>query len=329
MKNNKLVRLFVLLTLLIASTTSVFAWSFDEMRYELEYGIKAKDFDVVSGASDRSFREMNAGLTVYPFEESEFSITGNFAKRVWTNSGSRSNNSSPGKSENEESISRELTVGNTWIFGKLMLRPELGMRYTNYKYNSRVDKTIEYRLYPKITYSFTNKISAYTRGYFGLRDLDRKGTAKRNDDIDGKQKSRMEYGVRYKFNNKNALSVAFGRDRTEETHRDYEIKINELRLRYHWTPNRKVTVVPHWFIGTSGSRLIHAAPGTSNHGKSGEVSKSRIGINTNFKATNSITVLAQIHYEWWRVTTKVPGSRYPNAVPKDNMFYHLGLKHTF
>lgn len=343
MLRNRLARIAVFSTLLLSSVSAMAEdgildmfknWDVNNMRYELEYGIKVKESGEVSrsasgnvdgtaGASDRSFREIYTDFTVLPFEESELSITAGFSKRTYTNSFERSNNPNP-KAENMETYGRFINIGNTWVVGKFILRPEFEIRSTDYKHNSRVKDTVEYRIYPKITYNLTKDMNLYTRGYFGHRELNRPGTANRDGQaFRGKQKSRMEYGTRYRFNREHALSVAYANDRTDETHRNYQIDREQIRLRYHYNPNRRITIVPHWFLPLSGTRKDQGS-------RAGDVEKSRIGINSNFKVTETVTLLAQVHYEWWREPKPAYVANNNNAPPKkDSMFFNLGLKHSF
>lgn len=337
MLKHRLTRVLVFVMLILTSVSAMaeeggyFDWltnyDWKEMRYELEYGIKAKEFgdaerpDGAAGASDRSFREWYTDFTVKPFEESEFSVTAGYSKRTYT-----SNLKSNAKvSENVETHQKYINLGNTWVFGKLMLRPELELRHTEWTNYRRLDSTTEYRIFPKITYNLTKDWNLYTRGYFGRRIIDRRDAAtKDNKDFKGHQKSRMEYGTRYKFNKEHAMSVAYSNDRTDETHYDYQIDSEQIRLRYHYTPNRKITIVPHWFIPVSGTRKAVVKDGY-NPTRRGTISKARVGINANFRVTETIDLLTQVHYEWWRE----PHPAWSNPVKKDNIFFNLGLKHHF
>ncbi|MGL4253311.1 MAG: hypothetical protein ACRCR2_04575 [Fusobacteriaceae bacterium] len=296
-----------------------------DIRADFEFGVKGKEYhdtDITAGAS-KNFWEPYTEVTVKPFQDSEFSIRGGYSYRNYNDK------VSSGVKQESNVISRELYVGNDWIFGNFRFRPEYGVRetsYGGYRYSGIVKNT-ELRLYPKMDYKFNKNWMIYTRGFYGKYYLDRTGTTASNTG----DKWRLEGGVRYTFNRKHGVSLAYSNSFNEENRFAYETKLDEIRLRYHWNPTRKLQLQPHVYFGFNGERNRPGRNPNSNGGD-GKYDKDRVGINGHYYINNSFTLLFQIHYEWYTDRTRFysnnNGSSRVAARNKDNLFYNMGFKYS-
>lgn len=311
----------VLATWAVTSTAALAAYDWTKIRADFEIGMKGKDYDdvdVTAGAS-KNFFEPYAEVTVKPFEESEFSVRTGYSYRQYKDKKDRN-----GNELESHTITKELYFGNDWQFGKFRLRPEIGVRktdYAGYRYSSLSSNT-EYRLYPKMDYKFNSNWMAYTRGFIGHYYLNKTGTS---PTVSG-DKWRLEGGARYTFNRNHAISVAYANERNEENRYAYRTDLNEIRLRYHWNPTRKLQIQPHVYLGFDGSRKRIGRTPNPNYGD-GEYNKDRVGINGHYALNSSTTLLFQVHYEWYTDRTSYY-SQSRAAVHKDNWFFNTGLKYS-
>ena len=204
----------------------------------------------------------------------------------------------------------EFYIKNMYIWGKLMFRPEIGLKYTDFHNDDKkLDSAKEYRFYPKFTYTFNRNWSLYSRGFVAYTEL--KDPWKDGDRYG--YKHRLEGGARYTFNRKHALSVAYADDRNDINKFDYDVEGSQIRFRYHYSPTRTLKLVPFFFWGIDGER--------ERNGNSLDIKRDRLGVNTHYKVTKNVELIAKVNYEW-----RNDAERYGD---KDHWFYSGAIKYSF
>lgn len=289
--------------------TNALAFDFSKMGGDVEVGYKSKDYEEV-GAS-RNFRENNIAVTIKPNKEKGLALKFGFANRDFYES-----------SRDESRTMSEFYVENMYIFGKLMFRPEIGYKYTDFKNDDKkMDNAKEYRFYPKFTYSMNRNWSLYSRGYMAYTELENSyHTPSYTEGVNSSYgyKHRLEGGVRYKFNRNNALSVAIFDETSDVNKFNYEVEGTQLRVRYHYSPTRTLKVVPYVFLGLDGER-------TKEDGSSStDVKRDKIGVNVHYDLEKNLELIAKLSHEWRDDNDEKGGEG-----NKNNWFYSAGLKYSF
>lgn len=312
--STKIISCFALSSFLLVNT-SILAFDFDKIGGDVEVGFKVKDYE--EGGASRNFREGNINLTLKPNKDKSLAFKFGFADRVFNES----------KTEKRKEQSRDMSefyIENMYLWGKLMFRPEIGLRYTDFHNDEmKLDSAKEYRFYPKFTYTFNKNWSLYSRGFISYTEL--KDSYVSKDWATGNIKSesrygykhRLEGGTRYTFNRKHAVSVALADDTSGVNKFDYDVDGTQIRFRYHYSPTRNLKLVPFFFWGIDGERV-------STSGKKSEVKRDMLGINTHYKITKSIELIAKVNYEWRDDNTDKGGDG-----NKDHWFYSGAIKYSF
>ncbi|MGL4357553.1 MAG: hypothetical protein ACRCSY_02475 [Cetobacterium sp.] len=312
--NNKIISILALSSFFV-SNASLLAFDLSKVGGDVEVGFKVKDYEE-AGAS-RNFRESNVALTLKPNKSKSLAFKFGFADRVFNES----------KESNRKEQSREMSefyIENMYIWGKLMFRPEIGMRYTDFHNDEmKLDSAKEYRFYPKFTYTFNRNWSLYSRGFISYTEL--KDSYVSKDWATGNIKSesrygykhRLEGGARYTFNRKHALSVALADDTSGVNKFDYDVDGTQVRFRYHYSPTRNLKLVPFFFWGVDGERVS-----TSN--KKTEVKRDMLGVNTHYKIKKDLELIGKLNYEWRDDDNENGGNG-----NKDHWFYSAGIKYSF
>ncbi|MGL5568183.1 MAG: hypothetical protein ACRDB9_02950, partial [Cetobacterium sp.] len=276
--NNKIISCFALSSFLLVNT-SVLAFNLDKMGGDIEVGFKVKDYE--EGGASRNFREGNVSLTLKPNKDKGLAFKFGFADRVF-------NESKTSKKKEQTREMSEFYIENMYLWGKLMFRPEIGLKYTDFHNDDKgLDSAKEYRFYPKFTYTFNKNWSLYSRGFVAYTEL--KDPWKNGDKYG--YKHRLEGGTRYTFNRKHALSVALSDDTSGVNKFDYDVDNTQLRFRYHYSPTRNLKLVPFFFWGVDGERI-------ATNGTKKEVKRDMLGVNTHYKITKNIELIAKVNYEW-------------------------------
>ena len=302
--NNKIISCFALSSFLLVNT-SVLAFNLDKMGGDIEVGFKVKDYE--EGGASRNFREGNVNLTLKPNKDKGLAFKFGFADRVF-------NESKTSKKKEQTREMSEFYIENMYIWGKLMFRPEIGLKYTDFHNDDKgLDSAKEYRFYPKFTYTFNKNWSLYSRGFVAYTEL--KDPWKNGDKYG--YKHRLEGVTRYTFNRKHALSVALSDDTSGVNKFDYDVDNTQLRFRYHYSPTRNLKLVPFFFWGVDGERI-------ATNGTKKEVKRDMLGINTHYKITKNIELIAKVNYEWRDDNTDKGGDG-----NKDHWFYSGAIKYSF
>ncbi|MEG0068476.1 hypothetical protein [Cetobacterium sp.] len=308
--NKRVISLISLCTLIGVNATS-FAFDASKMGGDVEVGFKVKDYE--EGGASRTFREGNVSLTLKPNKDEGLAFKFGFADRVYNES--KHNDKNPAKNKKEQSREMsEFYIENLYTFGKLMFRPEIGLKYTDFHNDDKkLDSAKEYRFYPKFTYTFNKNWSLYSRGFVAYTEL--KDPWKNGDKYG--YKHRLEGGARYTFNRKHALSIAYADDTSGVNKFDYDVDGSQIRFRYHYSPTRNLKFVPFYFKSIDGERI-------STTGVKKEVSRDKLGMNTHYNITKDLQAIVMFNYEWRDDNTDKGGDG-----NKNNFFYSGGLKYSF
>lgn len=297
----KILSLFVLTGIL---STNALAFDFSKMGGEVEVGYKTKDYE--EGGASRNFRENNVALTIKPNKEKPLAFKFGFANRDFYES-----------NKDESRTMSEAYIESMYIFGKLMFRPEIGFKYTDFKNDDHgMDDAKEYRFYPKFTYTVNRNWSLYSRGYMAYTELNNPWAYNKENQYG--YKHRLEGGARYKFNRKNALSVAISDETSDVNKFNYDVDGTQLRVRYHYSPTRDLKVVPYVFIGLDGERTNESGTTTT------DVKRDKLGVNVHYKLEKNLELIGKLSHEWRDDKDDVDGSG-----NKNNWFYSAGLKYSF
>lgn len=300
--NNKFISCLTLSSFLMINS-SILAFDFSKAGGDIEVGFKVKDYE--EGGASRNFREGNVTLTLKPNKDKGLAFKFGFADRVFN----ESKDSKKKKKEQSREMS-EFYIENMYIWGKLMFRPEIGLKYTDFHNDDKkLDSAKEYRFYPKFTYTFNRNWSLYSRGFVAYTEL--KDPWKDGDRYG--YKHRLEGGARYTFNRKHALSVAYADDRNDINKFDYDVEGSQIRFRYHYSPTRTLKLVPFFFWGIDGER--------ERNGNSLDIKRDMLGVNTHYKVTKNVELIAKVNYEW-----RNDAERYGD---KDHWFYSGAIKYSF
>ncbi|WP_297598426.1 hypothetical protein [uncultured Cetobacterium sp.] len=308
---------FMSLCSFLGINASTFAFDASKIGGDIEVGFKVKDYE--EGGASRNFREGNVSLTLKPNKNKGLAFRFGFADRVF--------NESKNSSKNIKEQSREMSefyVENLYTFGKLMFRPEIGLKYTDFHNDDmKLDSAKEYRFYPKFTYTFNRNWSLYSRGFIAYTELKDSYVSKNwaTGQIISESrygyKHRLEGGARYTFNRRHALSVAFADDTSGVNKFDYDVDGSQIRFRYHYSPNRNLKFVPFFFKGIDGERI-------ATNGEKKQIQRDMLGVNTHYNLTKTLQLIAKINYEWRNDNTD--NGEEGN---KDHWFYSAGLKYSF
>lgn len=293
---------------LVAS--NAMAIDFSKFGGDVEIGYKEKNYDYEEAGASRNFREENVALTLKPNKEKGLAFKFAYADRDFYDN-----------KNNESRETYEFYVENMYIWGKLMFRPEIGVKLVDFHNDGiKLDSSTEYRFYPKFTYSINRNWSLYSRGYVAYTELkfsDAYAYGKTNDRYG--MKHRLEGGARYKFNRKHAVSVAIFDENSGVNKFDYDVEGSQLRFRYHYSPTRDLKVVPYFFKGIDGERV-------SSSGAKQDVKRDKLGVNIHYNVTKTFELIGKINHEWRDDDTDKGGNSGGN---KNHMFYSLGAKISF
>lgn len=311
--NNKIISYFALSSFLLVNT-SVLAFNLDKMGGDIEVGFKVKDYE--EGGASRNFREGNVSLTLKPNKDKGLAFKFGFADRVF-------NESKTSKKKEQTREMSEFYIENMYLLGKLMFRPEIGLKYTDFHNDEwGLDSAKEYRFYPKFTYTFNKNWSLYSRGFVAYTEL--KDSFTKKPFFGSKEsrygyKHRLEGGTRYTFNRKHALSVALADDTSGVNKFDYNVDGTQIRFRYHYSPTRNLKLVPFFFWGINGERKD-----SNSKNEPKKVKRDMLGVNTHYKITKNIELIAKVNYEWRDDNTDKGGDG-----NKDHWFYSGAIKYSF
>ncbi|MDX8336079.1 outer membrane protein [Candidatus Cetobacterium colombiensis] len=312
--NNKFISCLTLSSFLMINS-SILAFDFSKAGGDIEVGFKVKDYE--EGGASRNFREGNVTLTLKPNKDKGLAFKFGFADRVF-------NESKTSKNKEQSREMSEFYIENMYIWGKLMFRPEIGLKYTDFHNDEmNLDSAKEYRFYPKFTYTFNRNWSLYSRGFIGYTELKDSyvskdwATGKINSESRYGYKHRLEGGARYTFNRKHALSVAYADDRNDVNKFDYDVDGSQIRFRYHYSPTRTLKLVPFFFWGIDGERV-------STNGAKTDVKRDMLGVNTHYNITKNVELIAKVNYEWRDDNADVGGKG-----NKDHWFYSGAIKYSF
>lgn len=299
---NKNISLLLLSTLI---STNIFAFNLNTIGGDIEVGYKTKDYE--EGGASRNFRENNVSLTLKPNKNKSLAFKFGFANRDFYES-----------SKDENRTMSEFYIENMYIFGKLMFRPEIGFKYTDFNNDDHgMDDAKEYRFYPKFTYNINRNWSIYSRGFIAYTEL--KNPWLYNKENQYGYKHRLEGGARYKFNRKNALSIAISDETSDVNKFNYNVEGTQLRVRYHYSPSRNLKIVPYIFLTLDGER-------TSEKNESTRVKRDKLGVNIHYDLNRNLELIGKLSHEW---RDDKDDYKYRGQGNKNNWFYSAGLKYSF
>ena len=302
------------LTLLTCSAISLLAITNMAMAGNVQIGSEFRDFN--DPYKNDSFQMHFVSFNLNPIEGSPLSVNGKMDYRHMDYSGRRSANNRTRST---------LAVGYRWQFGQFTWSPKIGFRHQTAGSNSH---SVEFQFYPGLRYSFNESTSISLGGWMApvkthgrIRD--------ENVDVD-RRTTYNDYAHELELNLGHSLSpkqrVVVGLYH-ETFRKEYESRAStskrsdslQLRLSYRHQFNNLI-LEPYTRIDLTQNQTDGV--GNDRHQK-----RNRLGLRSEYKMTNQLSILPEIYFQEADVRTW--NNEDANDPEKNYMYYKLSFRYSF
>lgn len=302
------------LTLLACSAISLLAITNVAMAGSFQIGSEFRDFNEPYKAD--SFQMHYVSFALNPVEGSPLSVNGKMDYRHMDLPATRSANNRTRST---------LAIGYRWQFGQFTWSPKIGLRHQTAGSNGY---SMEFRFYPGLRYSFNETTSLSFAGW--LAPVKTSGRIRDQDADPDQRTSYTDYAHELELNLGHSLSptqrVVLGLYH-EAARKEYESRAFsskrgdalQFRLSYRHRLNNLI-LEPYTRIDLTQNQTDGV--GNERHQK-----RKRLGLRSEYKLTNQLSILPEIYYQvadvktWNNDDAKDPEKNY--------MYYGLSFKYNF